>query len=191
MMNLPFLDDIKNDPRKLAAAIGAGFLVVFLIYFNFILRPQVAQVTSLVAKMNKTRVELKDAEATISEIPKFRKEIGLYEDKVTHYEKMLPAEREIPSLLENLSDMAKSSNVKIIGITPTVTAGEKGTIYQELPILINAKSGYHELGRFLSSLENSERFIKVADIDIKANSSNPKKHDVDLLLLTYILLKGK
>ena len=190
-MNLPFLDDIKNDPRKLATAIGAAFLVVFLVYFNFILRPQVAQVFSLVAKMSKVRAELKSAEVTISEIPKFRKDIGLYEDKVTHYEKMLPAEREIPSFLENLSDMAKSSGVKIIGITPTVTGGEEGMIYQELPIIINAKSGFHELGRFLTSLEYSERFIKVADIDIKANSSNPKKHDVDLLLLTYILLKGK
>jgi type IV pilus assembly protein PilO len=187
-MNLPFLDDIKNDPRKLAAAIGAAFLAVFLIYFNFILRPQVAQVFSLVAKMNRMRADLNTAKATISEIPKFRKDIGLYEDKVTYYEKMLPAEREIPSLLENLSDMAKRSNVKIIGITPTVTVDDKeGMIYQELPIIINARSGFHELGRFLASLEYSERFIKIADIDIKANSSNPKKHDVDILLLTYIL----
>jgi type IV pilus assembly protein PilO len=190
-MNMPFLDDIKNDPRKLAIAVGVVLLVLFLAYFNFILRPQVAQVSSLVAKMNSSRLDLKRAEVTISEIPKYRKDIALYEDKVTRYEKMLPAEREIPSLLENLSDMAKGSNVKIIGITPSVTAGEKGAIYQELPILINARSGFHELGRFLTSLEYSERFIKIADIDIKMNSSNPKKHDVDLLLLTYILLKGK
>lgn len=190
-MNIPFLDDIKNDPRKLAIAAGAAALVLFLVYFNFILRPQVSQVASMAAKANRMRADLKTAEITISEIPKFRKDIGQYEDKVTRYEKMLPAEREIPSLLESLSEMAKSSNVKIIGITPTVTASDTGTVYQELPILINAKSGYHELGRFLTSLEYSERFIKIADIDIKANSANPKKHDVDILLLTYILLKGK
>lgn len=190
MANIQFLENIKNNPKQLAAVIIAAALGIFLLYFNFILKPQVLQAASLVVNMNKTRADLKKAEFDISEIPKFKNDIRTYEDKVTYYEKMLPAEREIPSLLQGLSDMAKNSNVKIIGITPTVIEGEKGTIYQELPILISARSGYHELGRFLSSLENSERFIKVADISIRANSINPKKHDVELLLMTYILLKG-
>lgn len=188
-MNIPFLEDIKNDPRKLAAVVIAVALVLLLLYFNFILRPQVSQAASLVTKMNKMRADLKKTETDIAEIPKFKKDIRTYNDKVTYYEKMLPAEREIPSLLQSLSEMAKNSNVKIIGITPTVMSDEKGTIYQELPILINARSGYHELGRFLSSLENSERFIKVADISVRSNGMNPKKHDVESLVVTYILLK--
>ncbi len=191
MINIPFFENIKNNPRQLAAVIIAAALVMILLYFNFILKPQVSQAASLVMNMNKMRADLKRAEADIAEIPKFKNDIRTYEDKVTYYEKMLPAEREIPSLLQSLSEMAKNSNVKIIGITPTVMEGEKGTIYQELPILISAKSGYHELGRFLSSLENSERFIKVADISIRSNSSNPKKHDVESLMVTYILLKEK
>lgn len=191
MMNIQFLENIKNNPKQLAGIIIASALVAVLFYFNFILKPQVLQAASLVMNMNKMRADLKKAESDIAEIPKFKNDIRTYEDKVAYYEKMLPAEREIPSLLQSLSEMAKNSNVKIIGITPTVMEGEKGTIYQELPILISAKSGYHELGRFLSSLENSERFIKVADISIRSNSANPKKHDVESLVVTYILLKER
>jgi hypothetical protein len=33
--------------------------------------------------------------------------------------------------------------------------------------------------------------MKVVDIDIKANRATPAKHDVELVICTYILLKGK
>ena len=106
---------------------------------------------------------------------------------------MLPVEQEVPKLLEMLSTMARSSNVKIVGITPLASKQEESPekIYQEIPILISAKSGYHELGRFLSDLESSDRFMKVSDIDIKENKSNVKRHDVELLVVTYVLLEGK
>ena len=64
-------------------------------------------------------------------------------------------------------------------------------VYQEIPILITAKSGYHELGQFLAKLENAERFMKVVGMTIKSNKATPKKHDAELLVLTYILTKGK
>jgi Tfp pilus assembly protein PilO len=96
--------------------------------------------------------------------------------------------------LENLSEMAKDSNIKIVGIVPAISyfkddkSANKSQIYREIPILITAKSGYHELGHFLNNLENADRFMKVADIDIKSNKTSPKKHDVELMVCTYILL---
>ena len=50
---------------------------------------------------------------------------------------------------------------------------------------------YPSLRKFLSSMENSDRFMKVADIQIKSNAQSPKKHDVEILVLTYVLLRGK
>ncbi|MCX5680091.1 MAG: type 4a pilus biogenesis protein PilO, partial [Candidatus Omnitrophica bacterium] len=59
---------------------------------------------------------------------------------------------------------------------------------EEIPILINARSGYHELGKLLSNMENADRFMKVSDIQIKSNSQLPRKHEVEILVLTYVLL---
>ena len=130
----------------------------------------------------------------ISSIDGLKKQVAQYQDKIQRYEGMLPAEQEIPKLLEDLSQMAKESNVKIVGLTPLQSKqGSQGPdeIYQEIPIRISARSGYHELGKFLSNLENSDRFMKVADIKIKENKATPKKHDVELLVLTYVLLWNK
>ena len=41
------------------------------------------------------------------------------------------------------------------------------------------------------NLESSDRFMKIADIEIRANKTAPKKHDIELLILTYVLLNAK
>jgi len=191
-MKLP--EDLTSNKKKLILLIGVIVVLVTVVYFNFILVPQVTWVIKSVMNMGKANSELSSARADITKIGKLKDGMVLLEEKVDKYEKMLPAEQEIPSLLENLSVMARNSGIKIVGIVPIERKDEKvdkNRIYKEIPILISAKSGYHELGRFLSNLENADRFMKVADIDIKSNAASPKKHDVELMVLTYALLRAK
>ena len=186
------LTELKNNPKQMMLAVAAAALIAVIVYLNFVLIPQVAGAFGAVMRMNKAQSELNSAQTDAARIATLKKSIVSFEAKVDKYEKMLPAQQEIPSLLESLSDMAKSSGIKIVGIMPVAAKEEKfgkEQIYKETPILISAKSGYHELGRFLSDLENSDRFMKVDDIQIKVSAAVPKKHDVELLVLTYVLLK--
>jgi type IV pilus assembly protein PilO len=164
-----------------------------LSYLNFLLRPQIVGLMTNNSKIHKLEADVKNIECDAAKIGKLKNEIGKSKDKIDKCENMLPVEQEIPSLLENLSSMAKASGIKIVAITPAIVReekAEKDRIYQEIPIMINARSGYHELGRFLSGLENSNRFMKVADINIKSNGTNQRQHDVELRILTYTLLKA-
>lgn len=184
--------DIKNPKQQMMILMALGAVLGAVLYFSLLLKPQVVGVFNIAVKNNKMKGDLRSVEGDISNIGRHKEKIAGYKDKVDKYERMLPAEQEIPSLLENLSSMARSSGVKIVGITPAQVKENKnkdGEIYQEIPILISAKSGYHELGSFLANLENSDRFMKVVDIDIRSNKVTPKKHDVELLVLTYILLR--
>ena len=190
MVKLPikFPERLLTKSKKQMTLIALVALFAVTVYFNFVLKPHVTSCVRAVIKVNKLHSDLKSAQADIRNIGKYKNSLDAHKEKVERYEKMLPAEQEIPNLLENLSAMAKSSSVKIVGITPAVTKqAQKDQIYQEIPILISAKSGYHELGKFLDNLENSDRFMKVADIAIKSNYTTPRKHDVELLILTYIL----
>ncbi len=195
MPNIPI--DFKKNKREVLIALVAIAAMVFFADINFLLRPQIRGLTGRLAEIGKMSSELKTAAGDIANIENFKKGISSYRDKVSLYEKQLPAEQEIPSLLEYLSAIAKKSNVTIIGITPgqpgTLTEGKsrESQVYQELPIVISAKSGYHELGMFLSNIENSDRFMKVIDIDIKVNKATPRRHDVELVLYTYVLLNER
>ncbi len=186
--------DFKKNAKQIMIFMALVAMLALVSYFNFILRPQVSWAVGAIRNMSKMAGDLKRSKDTIARIPKFKSDISAYKGQVDSYERMLPAEQEIPTFLENLSGMAKSSGVKIEGVAPVTKKEEKaqtGQVYQEMPILITAKSGYHELGQFLCRLENAERFIKVVDITIRSNKLTPKRHDVELLVLTYILTKGR
>jgi len=190
-MNFKIPFDLKKNKKQVMIFVVLIFLISIFIYFKCCFGPQIARVSGLLSKVGKTNQDLKSAMSDISMIEKYKSNIEAYKAKVERYEKTLPAEQEIPSLLETLSRMAKSSNIKISALTPVSGSGKGGETthtYREIPILISAKSGYHELGQFLSAMENSDRFMKVVDIDIRANNTTPRKHDVELLICTYILL---
>lgn len=193
MIKLPDID-IKNPKHQTIILAALIAILAVILYFTILLQSQVMRVVGVVIKNHKMKVELKSMESEIANIDRYKKEIDAYKDKVERYERMLPVEQEVPNLLENLSGMARGSGVKIVGITPVSTSEGKmreGNIYQEIPVLISAKSGYHELGNFMDKLEDSDRFMKVADIAINANKGAPRKHDLEVLILTYVLLKGK
>lgn len=191
--NFPAID-LKDKKTQIMILAGLLSILAVIIYVGFILAPQVERVFQAMGRASKISADLKITQDNIANMPKFKANLAVYEEKVDRYEKMLPAKQEIPDLLEILSNMAKSSDVKIIGIMPVIgkeDTDKKNQIYKEIPILINAKSGYHELGKFMSDMESADRFMKVSDIQIKSNSQSPRKHDVDILVLTYTLLAAR
>jgi len=187
------LDLEKNKKEVLIAAAVLG-VAAFAGYLYFLFIPQAASAFSSLAEIAKVRADVARTERDIAERAKYERELAGYGEKLDRYIKMLPVEAEVPSLLEMLSAMARDANVRIAGITPVMgkeTEGQKGRIYQEMPIQLNARSGFHELGHFIASVEASDRFMKVVDIEIKADRASPKRHVVDLVLLTYVLSQGK
>jgi len=181
------LKDTKTQTTILLILLG---VIVAGLYIFYIFLPQVTGDINMIGKTIGMRGDLKQARSLVSEKDSLKKKAQEYNEKIELYEKKLPAQQEIPGLLEDLSKMARNANITIIGITPIALKGQKEKktqVYQEIPILITAKSGYHELGRFLSNLENGDRFIKVVDISIKANAVSPKKHDIELMVYTYVL----
>lgn len=182
--------DFKDPKVQRTIVISLFGLIALVAYILLMFLPQAVYDINMVGKTLKMRSDLKEAGSLISEKETLKKKATEYKNKIEVYEKKLPAQREIPNLLENLSKMARNANITIVGITPVTLKSQKEKtvqVYQEIPILITARSGYHELGRFLSNLENGDRFMKVVGINIKTNAATPKKHDIDLTVHTYVL----
>ena len=158
MINIPI--DFKSNKKQAMILTIVLLVMALVLYFNILLRPQIGRLTDLLGNTGKLMSDFKLANSDIANIDIFKKKIGENKEKVELYEKQLPVEHEIPRLLEGLSNLAKTANIKIISITPIPsstkdTAGKKKVYYKEIPIRISAKSGYHELGIFLNNLEKT------------------------------------
>jgi len=60
-----------------------------------------------------------------------------------------------------------------------------------MPIMITAKSGYHQLGNFISNLENEKRIINIEDLQIKYDASSPRMHNVVIMMKTYVSIEDE
>ena len=189
------ISEMKSDESKkkfmLFFALGLG--LVFVLYAYLFLKPSVSALADLVPKLRERKVTIKAVEDALPHKEKFYEKRRAQQMELLAYEEKLSREKELPVLLENLSKMARDSNVKILGIEPLTedkvkqgkTSPEKDIIYQEVPILVSAESGYHELGSFLGNLESDKRYMKVSDMKIQANRSNVKRHKVQFVVCAY------
>jgi Tfp pilus assembly protein PilO len=58
--------------------------------------------------------------------------------------------------------------------------------YHTLPIQMDALANYHQLGRFIDMLEGATFPMWVVSVRISANSKEPSRHKVRLLVQTYV-----
>ncbi len=185
----------KTKKETLAFIIIGVILFIFL-YFQIFLKSALSELFVLNPEIRKLTIDIKSTKEDLRHEGTLKKRLKDMEGRVDIYEKKLPIEHEIPMLLESLSRMAKDSYVKILGITPvsaSIRGKQKQTkeskVYREIPIMIRAKSGYHELVAFINRLENADRFMELSDIKIKSNKSDFRRHDIELTVSTYVLLK--
>ncbi|MEA3560777.1 MAG: type 4a pilus biogenesis protein PilO [Candidatus Omnitrophota bacterium] len=111
---------------------------------------------------------IKNIEANMSEERKKQSILGQIkeiEGKIKNYKPRLSDTLETHWLLENVSKMAGKAGVDLVSIKP-VSSKQEGD-YVFLRISLKVICGYHQLGNFISKLENSELFIKIDNMELK------------------------
>ena len=99
--------------------------------------------------------------------------------------------QEVPLILEEISRTASASGVTIDQVKPLPESQEvlisapEGKYYA-LPIVIQARCGYHMFGRFLNTLESGNLFFSVRDLRMEAGQ-DPAKGLVVAATLKVIL----
>jgi len=182
--------NFKNPQTQwivLALLLGAGALVA---YVNLLLMPTIAGLSEINPELADLRVNIEETERWIRMRSNQERRLEELKAEVTNCATISSAEEEVPSLLEELSKMAHNADVKIMGIRPEKIDSDgrkRKSPLEEIPISIKARCGYHRLGHFISKLENAGRVFVIRDIKIAGRSQNPKSHDVNLVVSTFLL----
>ena len=78
--------------------------------------------------------------------------------------RQLPIDTEVPGLLEDITNAALESNLKIESVD--LQEEHPAEFYIELPISIKVEGSYHDLGAFVSSVANLSRIVTLHDFSI-------------------------
>ena len=189
-----------REQRALAAigVLGAGILWT---YFTFIVGPLMREAGELSQQVRAAREEFKTLQSATANETTLRQRHEQLQDTVASLRKLLPAEEELPHVIELLSDLAGQSQVKIQTIFPQRPLAEDAhalekpaasaapLVYKDVLIQIEALAGFHQLGTFLSLVETGETPMQVSSLRI---SSDPKDRrlQVKLLVQSYFATSG-
>lgn len=185
---------IKEEALKIIAKINEknpyyliiGVLVFFLLmdYFLF-MRFQLGVLRTLGPKRSEIADGFRQFETNRARVDKYRKDVVLLDKKLVALEGRIRTIEQIPAILEELSRAANRNKIFVEQILPDTNLGDpvlKNTDgqYYLMSVVIEAKSGYHNFGRFLNELEETGALMKISQVNISSNVANPRQHQIKL-----------
>lgn len=165
--------------------VGAVMLVIVL-YFHFIIgRGQLRDYKMQAARIEQ---EIGEAQVELVEIRDLMAQKGQLEEQRLLIEKVvrrLPSSPDAPGFL-----MALVSILRTTGIIQEMVRPDRVQIrsqYTEIPYKIEAHGRFHELGQFLTLIEqNPARFMRVKDFHVTNNNDRPSVHPIQMKIATFM-----
>lgn len=180
---------LKSDHKKMLLFLLVLFLVLFLDW-SLLMRPQFAAVNRVAARVTRLRNDLASLNKDLLRLKDIKDQ---QKASYVSLAKKTLSEEDIGALFQEISNLASKHSVKITQIKPSRESKKKDAKapsaparYNALLVALDVSSGYHQLGNFASSLENSRYFIAVEEIKIKSDPRDYLYHNASLLLKTYV-----
>ena len=102
------------------------------------------------------------------------------EQAVARYRPQLLAAREASAVIEAVNRMAEESSITLTSVTPVRPETTGG--YVRVPVQVEVRCSYHQLGRFLSRVESASRFLNVDAVRVKGPSIDVPPGDTEGLM---------
>ncbi len=194
-MNDSQLRKIKSlDPRVLYVVFGLGILLLVAADVFLLLRPQVSGLLSQNKKNGELKSQIEKLQNDKKHVGQFQKGLADMKSKVAEFDRMVYAKDDVPVALNNISTLANEYGVQIDQLAPQRQSEDQlvkndDGVYKSIAIFIEARSGYHEFGRFINKMEKDNMFWKLDELVFSADKINPHKHIVKMVMRILVLEK--
>jgi len=134
--------------------------------------------------------DIKKAKSDMRKLDGYKNDLEQLSSKFNQANLKVKSRNDIPLILEHIAIIASETGVKIDQILPDTLDQELLTEneqqkYYDLPIYMEARSGYHNLGRFLNKLNEGDISLRVGAFSIIA-TQDTRYHLVKLTFRTTI-----
>ncbi|MGD0099498.1 MAG: type 4a pilus biogenesis protein PilO [Acidobacteriota bacterium] len=165
-----------NLPRSTQIVVFTVIVLCLAVAFYFYyLKDIVKERDNIQADIARLEVSVAQATAIEGRLKRFREELKQLEERLAVLQAILPAEKETPTVLRSVQQMASSSNLKIQKFTPQPVVPR--VFYSDWPIQIDVEGNFDGLGAFFEKISHATRIINVDSISVtgfdKEQDMNP------------------
>ena len=159
-------------------------LLIFLLDYFFLMSPQLASLRKINPEIKIIADEINKTKSDMQKLDDYKNDLVSLTDRIEESNLKVKSRAEVPVILEHIASVASETGVKIDQIMPDSLEQELLTEnnqrrYYDLPIYMEARSGYHDFGRFLNKLVETDILLRVGDFTI-VSTSDKRYHLVKL-----------
>lgn len=165
--------DIKALPKPAKTIISIlPAAVIAIIFIFFIILPKNKEIKTLENNISKQENEIAKSQAKAEKLSELIAENEKLRNRLNILKEQLPEEKEVSSLLKQVSDLGIKSGLRILLWKPEQKKTHSSGIVFEIPVKVDLSGSYHDLGYFFSSLTKLNRIVNISDI--KLSEPKPK-----------------
>lgn len=163
--------NIKGLPSyaKIILALIPAIIISGVLIFLFIL-PRHREIKALETKISAQENEIAKNQAKAEKLAELTLENERLKKRLDELKQQLPDEKEVSTLLKQVSDLCIRAGLKITLWKPELRKLHQSGIVYEIPVKVELLGSYHSVGYFFSSLTKLNRIVNVSDIKF----SDPK-----------------
>ncbi|HQP30583.1 MAG TPA: type 4a pilus biogenesis protein PilO [Deltaproteobacteria bacterium] len=164
--------------------------IIVAVYWQFLYRPVMSEVKTLEPELATLKQELSAKQAIVAERPKYEAELEQTRHELVLALKQLPDKSEIPSLLETISSLGKSSGLDFILFKPRPEVTKN--FYAEIPVDIKVQGSYRDVVTFFDRVSKMPRIVNMSEIAMTAPKMQEGRTSVTTTCMatTYKFIEG-
>ncbi len=152
-------------PVRIGITFGIPIILAVVLFFVF-LNPQLKKIKSLEDAINKQRVEIADKRAKAERLDILIAENESLKKRLNELLEQLPEEKEVSSLLREVSQFGLSSGLEIVLWKPGEKKTHPSNIVYEIPVTIEASGSFNNFGSFLNRVSFMKRIVNIPDMKL-------------------------
>ncbi len=176
-------------PKKIAILVVINIVLAGGIYW-FLTGPKIEETRRLKADMARLSAQLEENRRVASDLPRYLQEKKELEARLAEAVARLPNEKEIPDLIDAISNAAKRSGLKILLFRPAREVN-KG-FYAELPINMSVEGRFESLYDFSVKVGNLPRIVNLTSMNIisMGHKNRTPQLKADFVATTFRFIPG-
>jgi type IV pilus assembly protein PilO len=171
------------------ALLFAGTLLLMGAAFYFLkFESQYDRLNQLKSQITSQQQRLVSLKAAAAKVPVLEKEIALAEEELATLVMMLPDQKEIPGLLENVSRLGAKVGLENILFQPQPEVTQE--FYATIPVRLDLLGTFNDIGVFLDNVSKLNRILKVQSLTLtRQKDKQASLLQVACTIVTYRFLE--
>jgi len=162
---------LRQKPAVKILALVLILGAILGIYWQVFYRPVVAEIKAIEPELNQLKAELSTKRDIVREKPRYEAELEQTRAELHLALKQLPNKSEIPTLLENISELGMSAGLQFKLFKPKEEVPKN--FYAEIPVEIEVEGKFRDLVTFFDEVAKMPRIVTISDIMITYDKKSP------------------